>query len=100
MDARVVRVQLHAEKLEEAVKIYQKSVIPAAKKQKGYKGKLFFINKDDNKAISITLWETKADMKAGEIGDYLDAQFAKFDNLFIEPPVTEHYEVSVNTVTV
>jgi heme-degrading monooxygenase HmoA len=100
MNARVVRAKLRAGKLEEAVKIYQNSVIPAAKAQKGYKGKLFFINKDDNKSISITLWETKDDMRAGETSEYLDAQFAKFINLFVEPPVTEHYEVSANTVTV
>lgn len=99
MNARIVRIQLQAEKLDEAVNVYTNFVIPAAKQQQGYKGKLFFINKDNSKAVSITLWETKDDMIAGETGDFLDAQFAKFDNLFTEPPITEHYEVSVNAYT-
>ena len=95
MKARMVTAQIKPGKIEEALRVYRDSVIPAAKQQKGYRGKLLFINEDTNKSVSITLWNTKEDLLAGESGEYLYAQLGKLEDFFAESPTTEHFEVSV-----
>jgi heme-degrading monooxygenase HmoA len=81
--------------MEEAVGIYRDSVVPAAKQQKGFKGALLLTDPNTGKGISIALWETEADMQAGEASGYFQEQIAKFAAVFAAPPVTEHYEVSL-----
>jgi heme-degrading monooxygenase HmoA len=48
-----------------------------------------------SKGISISLWETEADLTAGESSGHYLAQLAKFKDIFAAPPVRENYEVSV-----
>jgi len=95
MYARVVTVQVQPGKMDEMISIYRDSVVPAAKEQKGFKGIFALTDTDTNKAISIALWETEADMKAGEASGYLNEQIAKVAPTFAGPPTTERYEVSV-----
>ena len=97
MNARVTFVQIVPGKLDEAVDLYRDSVLPAARQQKGFKG-LYLLTLTDRsagKGISITLWETEADMIAGENSGYYQQQLAKFKDVFGAPPVREAYEVSV-----
>ncbi len=97
MYARVTFVQIVPGKLDEAVSLYRDSVLPAAKQQNGFKG-LYLLTLTDRsagKGISITLWETEADMVAGENSGYYQQQLAKFKDVFGAPPVREAYEVSV-----
>jgi heme-degrading monooxygenase HmoA len=47
------------------------------------------------KGLTIALWETEADMTAGETSGYYQQQVAKFKDLFSAPPVREAYEVTV-----
>lgn len=95
MYARVTNVQFQPGKLDEAVQTYRESILPAARQQQGFKGGLFLTDQSSNKAISISLWETEADMKAGETSGYYQAQLAKIATLVSAPPVREAYEVSV-----
>ena len=97
MNARVTFVQIVPGKLDEAVGLYRDSVLPAAKQQKGFRGLYLLTLTDRNagKGISITLWETEADMTAGENSGYYQQQLAKFKDVFSAPPVREAYDVSV-----
>jgi len=95
MQARVVNVQIEPSSKDEAIALYRDSVLPAAKQQKGYKSAFLLSDPNSGKSISISLWETEADMVAGEASGYLQQQFAKFGAMFTAPPVTEHYEVNV-----
>ena len=95
MYARVVNIQLQPGKTNEGVSIYQDSVVPAAKQQKGFKSALLLTDANSSKGFSITLWETEADMTAGEASGYYQEQIAKFGSILAAPPVREHYEVSV-----
>lgn len=95
MYARVVNVQIQPGKADEAINMYRDSVVPAAKQQKGSKGILLLTDASTGKGIAITLWETEADMKAGEASGYYQEQIAKFASVFAAPPVMERYEVSV-----
>jgi heme-degrading monooxygenase HmoA len=95
MQARVVTVQAEAGKIDEMVKIYRDSVVPAGKKQKGFKGALLLTGPDGSKGMSVTFWESEADMVAGEKGPYYQEQIAKLAGLMTGTPVVEHYTVGV-----
>ena len=99
MHARVVTAQLKPDKVDAAVSQYRQSVVPAARQQRGYRGKLLFVSRETQKALSITLWETEHDMMASESSGYLEAQFRGLEGLFSAAPTTEHYEVSVGAKT-
>jgi len=94
MHARVVTTKGQPDKMEEGIKIYNDSVVPAAKGQKGFKGLLLLTDKESGKSITITIWESEADMKAGEASGYFREQIGKFMQILTEPPIMEHYEVS------
>jgi hypothetical protein len=62
MYARVTIVQVLPGKMDEAIGIFRDSVVPAANLQKGHKGHYLLTDRQNNKGISISLWETEADM--------------------------------------
>jgi heme-degrading monooxygenase HmoA len=95
MNARVTTVQVRPDKIEDTIGIYRDSVTPSAQQQKGFKGLLLLTDPATGKGISIALWETEADMIAGESSGYYQQQLAKFKDVFSAPPVREQYEVSV-----
>ena len=95
MHARVVTFQLHPGKTEEAVRIYGDSIVPAAKQQPGFKGARLLTDSNTGKGISISLWETEADLKAGETSGYYQEQIAKLGQVLAFSPTRESYEVSI-----
>ena len=96
MYARVMTAQIMPGKTDQMLKIYQ-SIISTTKNLKGFKGILTLTDRNTNKAIFISLWETKADMIEGETSGYLKEKIAQIaaHNTFAMPPVTEHYDVSI-----
>jgi heme-degrading monooxygenase HmoA len=82
-------------RLDEAIALFQDSVVPAADQQRGHKGHYLLTDRKNSKGISISLWETEADMATGESSGHYQQQLAKFKDLFAAPPVREAYEVSV-----
>jgi len=47
------------------------------------------------KGLTISLWETEADMTAGETSGFYQQQVAKFKDVVSGPTVREAYEVGV-----
>ena len=95
MHARVTIGQMLVAKLDEAITIYRDSVVPAAKQQKGFKGLYVLTDRKTGKGLTIALWETEADMMAGENSGYYQQQVAKFRDFLSAPSVREAYEVTV-----
>jgi heme-degrading monooxygenase HmoA len=95
MNARVTIVQVLPGKTDEAIGIFRDSVVPAAKEQKGHRGHYLLTERKSGKSISISFWETEADMTAGESSGHYQQQLAKFKGIFAAPPVQEEYEVTV-----
>jgi quinol monooxygenase YgiN len=94
MYAKVVNLQIKPGKKDEVVHLFQEFVIPGAKKQKGFKGGLLLTDPNTNKAASVALWETEADIKASEASGYYKEWVAKLSDALAMPPVREIYEVS------
>ena len=93
--ARVVTVHAQAGKVDEMVKIYQDSIVPAIKGQKGYQGSRLFIDRASNKGVSVTRWDSKADLEATESSGVYQAQIAKLAGLLAGAPEREAYEIAV-----
>ena len=82
-------------KQEELLRIERDSIVPACKQQKGFKGLYLLHDPKTNKGLTITLWETEADMKAAEVSGFYQQQVAKVKDVLAAPPVREEYEVSL-----
>jgi heme-degrading monooxygenase HmoA len=94
MHARVTIGTPKTDKGDEVAKIMRDS-LPVFKKLKGFKGLLVLANRDTGKGMSITLWDTKADMTASANSTDYREGMAKVAPLFTGPPTSEDYEVAV-----
>jgi heme-degrading monooxygenase HmoA len=96
MFARVTSIHVKTEYIEEVIKIYNESVVPAAKSQKGFKRIFFFLDREIGTGHSITLWETQEDAIANEKSLYYQEQLIKFVPYFKSDPIKEEYEVIID----
>jgi heme-degrading monooxygenase HmoA len=95
MQARAVNIPFKLGKIEEASPIVKDSIVPAMKRQKGFKGQLLLTQSDTGKAIPISLWETEADLTAFETSPLYKELMGKLGGVLAGPPAGERYEVSV-----
>ncbi len=96
MYARVTLAQLQPGKIDELIPFLRENVVPAAQRQQGFKGLLLLTDETTNKGIAIALWETEADMAAGEASDgYYTVQHARGAHFFAAPTVRETYQVNI-----
>jgi heme-degrading monooxygenase HmoA len=95
MYARVTFATAQPGKIAEITRVMRDSVLPAMKKQKGFKGLYHLGDRNTGKGITIGLWNTEADMMAGESSGFYREQVAKIAPLLAGSPTMERYEVSV-----
>lgn len=95
MYARVTIIRGDKEKVDDAIDLYKKYVVPAAKAQKGFKGITLLSDKKTGKGISITYWNNEKDALSNEDSKYYQEQLIKFMGFFKIPPIREGYEVVV-----
>jgi len=95
MFARLLRLQIKIERIDEATRLFEESVIPLCKNQKGYKGAYFLTDRKTGVSIPITLWESEEDMLATESSHFFQEQLVKFMTFFKTPPIRETFEVIV-----
>ena len=82
-----------AERFDAVVRMLHEAVIPAAKRQRGFSSFVVISNREKGKILSITFWETEADMRAGEEGEYFPEQVSRLISSLRGPPEIEHFEV-------
>jgi len=95
MFARVTTLQFKKGKTEEGVAIFGQSVLPAAKAQTGYKGAYFLADREADRCIAVTFWESESAAAANEENRYYQEQLVKFMAIYSAPPVREGYDVAV-----
>ena len=93
MHASVILLHVQTGAFEEAVHLFQNSVMPAARALQGFKDVLFLTAAATGKVVVITLWETEADLMANETSDFYRAQIAKIGGIIATLPVRETYAV-------
>ena len=96
MFARLTIGQIKIDRIDEFIKGFEESVIPAAKSQKGYCGAYLLMDHKAGKAISISLWDSEENAIANEQNRYYQEQLVKFLELLTTPSyIREGYEVSI-----
>ena len=98
MYIRMTFFKLKPDQMQALRELYNREVIPA---HKGHKGIRFvhLLESLDNKdeGISVTAWDTKADVEAYEkSGDY-EKLVTKFKDMYAETPVLKSYEVTASS---
>ena len=86
MHARLLKIRIKIDEIDEASKVFEKTVIPLCKSQKGFKGAYFMSNRKTGYCIPVTLWESEEDMIANEQNRFFQEQVVKFMKYFKEPP--------------
>jgi len=86
---------MNIDRLDETIKLFEESVVPAAKSQKGYRGIYLLTDRKTGKGVSIAFWDSEEDAIANEQSGYYQEQVGKFKDFFTAPPVREGYKVSV-----
>ena len=82
MYARVSTAQVQPGRLDELLSVSRDSVLPAAQQQQqGFRGGLWLTDPDTNKAMIVTLWETREDTEAGERSGCYREQVGKFGGM-------------------
>ena len=95
MQARVMSIQIQPGKMDEALSILRDSLVPVMKQQHGFRGLLTLIDRDASKGMTVSLWETEADMRGGETSGQLPQLLTQVVHVFAGPAIREHYEVSL-----
>jgi len=96
MFARRMAFTFKLECIDDAVKLFRTSVIPGAKKQKGFRGACLMTDRKTGKATAVTFWQAEADALANEENLFFQNQLVKFMPYFAGPPIREGYSVSVH----
>jgi heme-degrading monooxygenase HmoA len=98
MFARMTILQVVPENADDAVRLFRRSVVPEAKKQRGYRGACLLTNTAMGKAIAVTFWRREADALANETSRYYQEQLVKFLQFYSGPPMREGYVVQVHAL--
>ena len=93
MFARILRIQTHLDRIDEAAKLFEKQVIPSIKEIKGHISSKFLADRRTGNCVIMTLWETEEDLLETEHSRLFQEQLVKFMQYFITPPIREVYEV-------
>ncbi len=95
MYAQVSRVQLRPGTADDWIAITRDSILPAARKVKGFRSAYLLIDRKTNRGIGISFWETEADVAAVATSGFYQEQIAKLTPCLAAPPEREVYEVAI-----
>jgi hypothetical protein len=95
MHARMLKIQVRPEYIDEAARIFAEDIVPKCREQPGYRGAYFLVDRKIAECVPVTLWETEADMLATEENRFFQGQLSKLMGFFRHGLVRESYEVTV-----
>jgi len=95
MVARVTHVTVNPKDVEESVRLFDESVVPAAEQEEGFMGALLLV-RDDGRALAIDLCDTLEHMRANERSGFYQTQVTKFADKIVATPSREFYDVAVS----
>lgn len=96
MFARLTILQVPPENLEKGIALFRRSVVPEAKRQKGYRGACLLSDPKSGKGIAVTFWRSEKDAVANEESRYYQEQLVKALQFLSAPPIREGYIVNLH----
>jgi len=97
MYVRMTTLSFRVDKYDEGAQAFEKSVVPAAKAQKGFRAIYLLADRREGRCVALTFWENEAAAAANEENRYYQEQLVKLLPFFASPPVREGYEVVVES---
>lgn len=97
MYARMTTFHLDVKSMEDAVNIYEESIIPAAKMQDGFNNAFFLINRNAGKFVSITIWDSIEFALDNQKSGYYQEQIDKFEKYEVVKPEVEGFTVGATS---
>lgn len=97
MFARQITIQIEDGKMDEVVRVYRESVVPASREQKGCRSMLLLTDAATGKCVSISIWDSRENMQTSEDNGYMEQQTAKFAGSIDGEPEMQTFVVSVKT---
>lgn len=97
MFARLTILQVQVKKIDETIRIFEESIIPTTKKQKGYREAYLLTDPKTGKCLAISLWDREEDAVANERSGYYKDKIDKmvpFFTIAALAPIHEGYQVS------
>lgn len=95
MYARIITSQTQPGKTDEATRIWNESVVPILRQQKGFVGAYMVGDRATGKGVVMTLWEGEDDAQAIDTSGVYQRSIALFAQVLAGPPTREQYEVLV-----
>ena len=93
MFARTSTFQLKTDKLDEAIKLYQDSIVPEVRAQKGSHSIHLLVDRATGNVITVAFWDSKEDMMATEEKGLTKEWVSRFNDYLATPLKTERFEV-------
>jgi len=93
MFARLFQFQLKPDKLDEAIKIFRESNIPAVKPLKGLISYSVLLDRNTGKGATIIFFDIKENMLANEESGLAQEQRDKFKDYWVGQYIVDRYEV-------
>lgn len=93
MYARVITFQYQPGKVDEGLDILRATVVPELRSLAGYQGATNLVDRNSNKVVGITFWQSEAALQASGM-DKLRERFAKVASFLIAAPTVENYELT------
>ena len=91
---RTVTLQIRRGKIDEAINLY-KSVESEWKQRRGFVSAHLGINRKSGEGISVSVWETLADLKETESSGRVEDVMSRFGPMFPRQPILGTYEAVV-----
>jgi hypothetical protein len=97
MYARVIQVPVDIGKVDAGTDAVDKALKEVVSKLKGFAGSYLLVDRNEGKAISITLYDSKEDADAVMESGVTQDVISKLAEFMAGTPVIEHYEVALKS---
>jgi hypothetical protein len=94
MVARVTHVRVRPEDIDESVRLFDESVVPAAEQEEGFMGALLLV-RPNGETLVVDLCDTLENLRENERNGFYQSQVAKFADRITGRPSREFYDVRV-----
>lgn len=95
MYARVTYVQVAPEDIEDSIRLFDESVVPAARQEEGFHGAMLLV-RENGEAMAIDLADTLEHLQTNERSGFYQSQVAKFRERIVGHPRREVFRVAVS----
>lgn len=94
MYARTVNARAQPGRLRELLTTIRASVEPSVGTRPGLRHVLFLVDRDAERILTVTLWDTEADAREVDTSDDAEEQFLRVQTLLSGSPIVTFYEVA------